>query len=382
MKELFGILLFYFFRLFPINNNKIVISSYLGKGYGDNAKYIVNELLKEDRLDIVWLVRGNNTTFPKKIRIVKYGSLASFYEMVTARIWIDNRRKPGYVRKRKGQYYINTWHASISLKKVEKDAGESLSKNYINAAKKDSKMCDLFLSGGDWETNLYQRAFWYSGEILKCGYPRQDILFNNDLCLWKQIKKKLEIAEETKILLYAPTFRKGFQDSSINNDVYSLAWNRVLDSMKNRFGGSWIGLIRLHPNIASLSFQLNLPESVIDVSNYDDMQELMLVSDCMITDYSSSIMEFGLQGRPGFLFAVDMENYIKDRNTYFDLNQLPFPLGTDNDSLIMNITKFDAEKYEADLKSFYKNCGVYEGGKASTTVAKVVLNKTAQGIGK
>ena len=138
--------IYYLFRIFPIKNNKIVISSYYGKGYGDNGKYICQELLKSGRnLDIVWLSEEKQE-FPNQIRVAKYKSVKSIYEQVTAKVWIDNCRKRSYVRKRKKPYYIMTWHGGIGPKKVEKEAERQLPRHYIKAAQRDSKMANLFVA--------------------------------------------------------------------------------------------------------------------------------------------------------------------------------------------------------------------------------------------
>ena len=110
-------LCFYICRVIPIKQNKIVVSSYDGKGYGDHGKYICNALLAQGAdVDIVWLSGNPNDVFPTGIRPVKFKSLRSIYEQATAKVWIDNKRKKHYVRKRKGQYYIQIWHGGLGLK--------------------------------------------------------------------------------------------------------------------------------------------------------------------------------------------------------------------------------------------------------------------------
>ena len=153
VKEKIVAFVFYIMRIFPIKKDKIVVSSYLGQGYGDNGKYIVEQLLKQEKhYDIVWLLRDSNNGFPEGVRSVRYLSIRSVYEQATAKVWIDNRRKPDYVRKRKGQFYLATWHGGLALKRIEKDAPEALPSHHIKAAKRDSRMVDLFLSNSSWLT--------------------------------------------------------------------------------------------------------------------------------------------------------------------------------------------------------------------------------------
>ncbi len=367
-------LLFYLFRIFRIKNNKIVFVSYLGKGYGDNGKYIAEELLaRNENLDIVWLCRDMDSVFPKGIRKVRYNSLRSVYELVTARVWVDNKRKPVYVRKRAGQYYIMTWHADSVLKKVEKDAETKLPKYYVEAAKNDSKMADLFLSSCAWETSLYRSAFWYKGEIMEVGYPRQDILFNYDKADVKAVKKELGIPEDTNVVMYAPTFRNKMTGNDL--DIYDLNWKKMLEEFSRRFGGKWIGLIRLHPNVAKLSGKLKLPDNVIDVSKIPDVQRLIIICDCLITDYSSIIIEAALARKIGITYAKDYDEYKKDRDTYFEMEEFPFPFSESQEELFAIIEDFDKEKYYDDLNDFLNNMlKLKNNGNSSKSVSDRILN--------
>lgn len=371
-------LLFFVFRIFKIKNNKIVLSNFCGKGYGDNGKYIVEELLRRGGdWDIVWLIKDLNEKMPNGVRKVKFKSLKSIYEQVTAHVWIDNRRKPVYVVKRKRQFYIMTWHSNIALKKVEKDVTSKLSKAYIKNAKHDSKMIDVFLSGSKWETNCIRDSFWYDGKVLDIGYPRQDIFVNNSTNsndIIKRVRQYYGIKENAKMLLYAPTFRKSQNEESLS--VYNLKWDKTLIAFEKRFGGEWVGMMRLHPNVSRLKDKLNIPNNIIDVTAYNDMQELILSCDCLITDYSSTIMEAGIANKYGFIYASDIDEYNKDRGSYFELeNELPFPFAPDNDTLIDNILHFDATLYFRNLHNFLINkYGVICNGNASLTISSLIEN--------
>lgn len=163
--------LFFHILFFPfkINNRKIVVCNFYGNGYGDNPKYIVEELLKMKKsLDIVWLVSNKREyKFPKGIRTVKIFSIRSIYEFMTAKIWIDNCRKYFFYNlfKKKDTVYIQTWHGGIGLKRAEQEVENHLSKSYICSAKHDSKMIDYFLSGSKWLSDDIKVNFWYDGKI-------------------------------------------------------------------------------------------------------------------------------------------------------------------------------------------------------------------------
>lgn len=357
--------LYYIFRIFPINNRKIIISNYHGQGYGDNGKYIAEEILKNNMdLDIVWLVKPNYMgDFPKKIRTVRYGSIKSIYEEVTAKVWIDNCRKPYFVRKRKEQYYIQTWHGCIPLKKIEKDVENKLNKYYVISAKQDSKIADLFISNSKFCTELYKSSFWYKGKVLECGSPRCDILYNFNNEIIEKVRSYFNINKDKKILIYAPTFRA---DESL--DAYSIDFEKLKEALKNKFGGDWVIFIRLHPNISFKSSLIKYNSEIINVTEYNDMYELLLVSNILITDYSSTMFEFSLTHKPVFLYATDIASYVQDRSFYFDIRSLPYPLAENNKQLIKIVENFDMADYISNLERFLSNLGVVENGNASLKV--------------
>ncbi len=360
------------FFLIPIKENKIVVCNYYGKGYGDNGKYIVEKIIKKGLdYDIVWLLNKDlmkKNSLPTQVRAVKYGSLRGLYELATAKVWIDNCRKTFYPLKRKGQFYIQTWHGGIALKKVEKDVQEKLGAFYVKAAKKDSKMADLFVSNSKFCTNMYRRAFWYEGRILECGSPRNDILLSHDTHVKEKVREYFDLNENTNILIYAPTFRA---DYSV--DVYKIDFNELIKVLEKKIGGKWCVLVRLHPNISYKSNFINYNSKVINATDYEDMYELLAVSDILITDYSSTMFEFSLAYKPVFLYAPDIESYKKDRNFYFDIFGLPFPVAETQHQLYTQIENFDQERYSIRLKNFFEQLGVVERGNAADKVVEEIV---------
>ncbi|MBE6948024.1 MAG: glycerophosphotransferase [Ruminococcaceae bacterium] len=363
----------------PLDSKKIVISSFYGRGYGGNPKYIVEEIRRQN-LDykIIWLIRSEKEvqSLPEGVTPCKDGSLKSIYELMTAKVWIDNSRKAFYYKRRK-QYYIQTWHGDIGVKKIEKDAETKMDAKYIKIAKKDSRYTNVSISGNRWYTQTIKRAFWYDGEIMECGYPRRDILLQNQPELAQSIKEQLGIPMDSKVLFYAPTFRKHQQGDHPDLSCFDLDWDAVLKAMSDKFGGTWVGILRLHPSIACHAGKLNLPSSIRDVTYYPDMQELMLISDSMITDYSSSLFDFAITKKSGFLFATDFEEYQEDRNVYFDITKLPFPFSQSNEQLINDIRTFDEKAYASNLEEFYgKTIGVFDDGKASERIVERIKEVT------
>jgi CDP-glycerol glycerophosphotransferase len=366
------IFLYYFFRIFPIQNNKIFIQNFNGKGYGDNPKYIVEEIIRRKLLvNIVFSVADKyNTNFPNSVKTVRYGSIRSIYEEVTAKVWIDNCRKQLYVRKRKKQFYIQTWHGIPGTKKVEKDVEQQLSDYYVKQAKHDSTLINLFLSDSKFTSQLYRTSFWYIGEIFENGSPRNDILINTNLNIITKIQKYFMISPDERIVLYAPTFRNNFD---IN--VYKIDFEHILNDLQKKTNEHWIFLLRLHPNITEKSNIYSYNESILNASDYDDMQELLLASDILITDYSSSMYDFSLMYKPAFLYIKDYEEYLKERGFYFDLVSLPFPCALDNNELLKNILYFDNESYMNSLEVFFQKIGIVKDGNASKKIVDRIIKE-------
>lgn len=366
---------FHLFRLFPINSRKIILCSYFGKGYGDNSKYIAEEIIDKGLdYDMVWLLNKelmNNHNLPSQVRPVLYDSIWSIYEMATAAVWIDNARQPYYIRKRKGQYYIQAWHGSPAMKKIEKDAENSLSEGYVRQAIFDSKKADLFLSNCKWYSDLARSSFWYDGEILECGTPRNDILFKTNVVLQNEVRQYFNLSKHSKIALYAPTFRTDY-----SLDAYKLDYKNFIAKLIEKFGGEWTLLVRLHPNIQNKADELLLGEDIINASGYDDLQELLTVADLVVTDYSSLMFDFALRRKPCLLYAVDIEEYKKDRDFYFSFNELPFPLAESNSQLMSVIERFDNDKYVQDVNKFFLNIGSVENGQASELVVERIKQVT------
>lgn len=363
-----------FFRIFPVDKNKIVINNHRGKGYGDNAKYIVEEIIRNNKnYDIVWLLEGGLqeiSGLPECVRIVKYGSIRSIYEMTTANIWIDNNRVQFFVFKRKKQFYIQTWHGGLGLKKIGGDALYGLKKEYMKYAMRDSKMADLFISNSQHLSDIYRRAFWYDGDILESGYPKNDILFSDKAIFRKKIRDVYGVREAVKILLYAPTFREDYSVAACEMDFVG-----VLESL-NRQEHEWIILVRLHPNVDEEMFGAMFSCDVVNATAYPDMQELVLGIDALVTDYSSCMFDSALANIPTFLYASDVDDYMKnDRGFYFLLDELPFSFARNTRELIKNISDFKEEDYSVALQCFYEKVGLYDKGDASKKVFEVIRRR-------
>lgn len=360
----------------PIQKNKIVVDNFCGRGLGDNPKYIVKALLKENKkLDIVWEVSDKKTTMPVGVRKVKYHTPQAIKELLTARVWIDNVKSSFKPNKRGKQFYLQTWHAGLGLKASERQVQNILSSEYIVCSKRDASMTDLMLSDSQWTTDIYEKWFWYSGPIVKTGFPRNDILINQPAYILKKIRKYFNLNESTKIILYAPTFR----DADTSLDVYKFNFFKILSALNNKFGFNYVVLVRFHPNL-NLMGGSNIYEfgsKIKNASLYPDMQELIVACDSLITDYSSCMFDAMIARKKVFLLAKDLNNFVKnDRDLLFNIKEdLPFSFSSNEEKLIKNINLFDSVKYKNAVDDFIKRVGLFEDGYAASRVAHIILQK-------
>jgi CDP-glycerol glycerophosphotransferase len=223
------------------------------------------------------------------------------------------------------------------------------------------------ICGSTFQYKLIKDKFWYDGEILKSGIPRYDIFFNKDSCndIRKRVFTHFNIPESSKIVLYAPTFRTG---NSLH--PYNIDWQTCVPLLKEIFGEDVVVLLRLHPNMLRVdTSQLLNHQSVLDATRYHDMQELLLVSDLLITDYSSTMFDMSMIDKPCMLYATDIEEY--DRGYYFDFKDLPFPLAKNMDEFTEILRSFDLEKYKSQVREFLDNTiGMFEDGNASKRIVE------------
>lgn len=359
-------------RVLPVQKNKIVVTNFYGWGYGDNLKPIVEELLKRgEDLEIVWLTADEAaaSSLPAGVRAVPYTTRNRIRELCTAKVWLDNNRKGARVKKPE-QWYLQTWHG-FALKRIERDAENTLPAGYAEYAARDSAQTDLIVSNSALMTKIYKESFWYSGEVAEFGSPRNDVLFAPPGGVQEKVRQVLHLPSGCRMALYAPTFRA---DESM--DAYCLDYARLQKALTGRFGGKWVILIRLHPHVMERAGDLNFDGvTTFDATRYDDMQELLAASDAVVSDYSSLMFDYGLTRRPCFQFATDIEAYQKDRNFYFPLHEMPFPLAENNDALEQAVLHWSREEAEEAWEQFCGRFGIHEDGKAAARCADWILSK-------
>lgn len=379
-KAFFTYLFYNMLRIFPIKDNKLVFTTFEGDGgYCCNPRYIAEELLKRDKdYEIVWLVNNTKKEFPVGIRKVKNTYLNRAYHLVTARVWVDNSRKAFGTAKRKKQLYIQTWHAALEFKPVGKFRGKLFPKIAHIVSVYDSRLADYVTSNSEWCTKLYPKMLLYHGNIIKTGSPRCDILINNREEIYESVRYRYGIPKDAKVVMFAPTFRGGSQRG--NRQVFveepSLDFLALTEALEKKFGGSWFIFMRLHPQLAAQLEKVplkNHAENMIDVSQADDMNELLCASDVLVTDYSSSAFDAICAYIPVFLYADDLEEYVKERGKLmWDMRKLPFSMAETNGELMENIGKFDEDGYRKKIDKFQEMHGVVERGSAGKQVSEII----------
>ena len=363
----------------PIDENKVLFTTFQGD-YTCNPKYITEELLRRDsKVKIVWAVRKTALLqpelFPESIKVVERATYDFYREWVSAKVLVVNSVDVfvRYMPKKRSQFLIQTWHGSLGIKRFGKDNQWTL----LSAAERMAKKTDAIISNSTFENNVYKDTFWGKVPIWEYGHPRNDMLvpgYKKNVFLsqiQKNVRQFFQIDENTKIALYAPTFR-----NMLNVSPYSLDPQEVLSALENRFGGNWVLLVRLHPTARKKIKKVKLlsrpVEGVLNATSYPDMQELIVISDFLITDYSSCIYDYILTRRPGAIFATDIRRYNNERGFYYPLESTPFPIAKDNRELIYAIEEFDLTSYQKKTEQFLKDKGCFEDGNASERTATAI----------
>jgi len=365
-------------RLFcKMRPGRVVFSTFNGKGFGDNSKYIALELIRRKLpLELIWITSPREETeFPPEIRRVSNSFFSEFFYLSTGEVWVDTHFKrhifkKGLVKK-KNQLYIQTWHGSLGIKNIP--TVEQCAPSLYYPMITDLKAVDCLISNSIYEDIKFRECFstdTIQPEIKKLGHPRNDVFFQDTKPFADKVRKQYGLSAGIKIFTYMPTFRK-----KRTLDAYQLDFQKVIQALEASFGGDWCIFMRLHPDVVkktNASFS-NIP-NVIDVSRHPDPQELLVASDILCTDYSSCIYDFILTRRPGFIFTVDMDNYNAVRGLRYPLTETPFPIAQNNEELAACIRNFDKEQYLKDVEMFLKKHGCVDDGHASERVADVICN--------
>ncbi|HHX11851.1 MAG TPA: CDP-glycerol:glycerophosphate glycerophosphotransferase [Clostridiales bacterium] len=367
-----------FFTRMPVKDNYVIFESFFGKSYSDSPKYIYEYLSKNyhDKYKFIWVL-NKKTKLPYKSIQVKRFSIRYCYYMAVSKYNVFNVRQPEWYRKRKGNVFLQTWHGT-PLKKLVFDQEEVMGASPLYKAQfyKQSRVWDYLVSANHFSSDVFRSAFLFDKEMLEYGYPRNDILNSENRDeIAAQIRKKLNIPEGKKTILYAPTWR---DDEYYGRGEYKFTLNLDLPRLKKEFADEYVVLLRTHYFIADSLDVSEVQDFAINVSKYDDISELYLVSDLLITDYSSVFFDYANLKRPILFYTYDIEKY-RDmiRGFYLDIDtELPGPLLYTNDEVveaIKNIDRFSAD-YNDRYEEFFERFCSLEDGHASEKVAKRVFD--------
>lgn len=303
----------------------VLYSSFDGRQYSDSPRAVHEELARRDTdVEHLWVVRDQQAAVPAGVRAVALHS-AEWHEALARSRWIvTNTQLPEWFERAEGQFVVQTWHGT-PLKRIGRDLEGTAYADaaYMASMPRRAAQWSVLVSPNSFSTPVLRRAFGHTGEVLECGYPRNDVLYAPDRSkIAAAVRQSLGVPEGKRIVLYAPTWR---EDRPKQSGRYGLDLQLDLEQARVALGEDHVLLVRRHYLVGG-----SVPESdfVRDVSRHPDVAELMLISDVLVTDYSSLMFDFAQTGRPMLFHTYDLEHYRDTlRGFCFDFeNQAPGPL--------------------------------------------------------
>jgi CDP-glycerol glycerophosphotransferase len=374
--------IFILIGLLPTKKNVIIFESFLGKQYSDNPRALYEYLiLNSNSYEMYWSFdKDNIKKFQnKKLNMLKRFSFKWLFLVPRAKYWITNSRLPLWIPKPKHTTYIQTWHGT-PLKKLGVDIEEvkmpnTTTENYRKNFVYEANKWDYLVSPNNYSTEIFKKAFVYNGKIIESGYPRNDFLTtNNKIDTINSIKRNLKLPENKKIILYAPTWR---DNEYHTKGKYKFDLNFDLKKFEEELSDEYIIILRLH-YLVSENLNLDGYENFIfDYSNYEDIRDLYLISDILMTDYSSVFFDFSILNRPIIFYTYDLDNYKNElRGFYFDFEKsAPGPICKTSDEVLNNIKKLNQNKKGFQYKEFNaKFCGLETGNSSKMVIETVFKN--------
>lgn len=364
--------------ILPVRKNIIVFDCSMGRNYTGNCRYIYENMVKEgldQRYQCVWFFRNTDIDIPGKAVIVPYARFRYLYYMAVAGIWVFDCRQPGFLKKRSNVRYIQTWHGT-PLKKLALDMedvfmanGESIEEYKANFHK-NSRSWDYLISQNPFSTTTFRRCFAFEKEMLEIGYPRNDMLINdNNEEGIKRLKQKYGLPFDKKVILYAPTWR---DDEYDKKGDYKFSPKLDFHLLKENLEQDYVMIVKYH----------YLVQDCIDWSQYgdfiyhfdDDITGMYLVSDYLITDYSSVMFDYSVLKRPMFFYCYDLEKYKNTlRGFYFDFQaEAPGPISETTEQLLYDIQNFDKKEWTNRYQNFTDKYNPWDDGHASEKVTRLI----------
>lgn len=361
-----------------LKENWVFCESFFGKNYSDSPKYVYEYIQKNHpgKYRFIWVIDKKKTKVPYKHTKVKRFSIRYCYYLARCKYYIFNGRQPVWIKKRKGNVFLQTWHGT-PLKKLVFDLEDinSATPRYKKETYTQSRAWDYLIAANQYSSDIFRRCFMYDKKMLETGYPRNDIMhWDNKEEIAAQLKEKLGIPSHKKTILYAPTWR---DDEYYTKGQYKFSLKLDLHYMREKLGKNYVILLRTHYFIADSIDVTGLEDFAYNFSKYDDISELYLISDYLITDYSSVFFDYANLKRPMLFFTYDLEKY-RDvlRGFYIDIEEeLPGPLLFTTQDIVdafRNISRIE-EQYREKYELFYDKYCAWEDGQASRKVANAVF---------
>ncbi|MBU6112329.1 CDP-glycerol glycerophosphotransferase family protein [Mammaliicoccus lentus] len=362
--------------------NNIIYESFSGKAFSDSPKklyqYLSNQLKEYEHIVVVDNDKLKTELDNLNIKTVNKNTKRYFKLYSKSMVWISNTRLSPQIEKKSNQIYIQTWHGT-PLKKLANDQtvvsipGITL-EEYLYSFKKETERWDYLISPSEIATSRFKSAFKLKeDQILTLGYPRNDDLINlNHKSYINELKKKHNIPFDKKVVLYAPTWRDNDREQI---GQYNFNLKLDLEDFNSKLGNEYILIIRAH-YLVSENLDLDKHNNIYDLSNANDINELFLMSDILITDYSSVYFDYANLKRPILFFAYDKEEYASDiRGFYTPYEEgIPGPIFTESEALIKYIEnkEYDSLPYDENYIMFNKKYNYLDDGEATKRVGNEV----------
>jgi CDP-glycerol glycerophosphotransferase len=363
-------------RRLPIRPRTVVFESHLGKQYSDNPRYIYEAMVAEQLpYRCVWSYRNDPAKFPDRAIRVRRDSWRYYYEVARAGYIVDNQGLPAVVVRRPGQRYVQTWHGSPFKQMGFDEPRLARAPDKTQRALSEAvNRWDDFVVMSSWSDKVFRDAFRLKTNSLRTGYPRNDRLFQaGDETLRSQLRQQLGLPSDRKILLYAPTFRRYPRPLTIGNPRNTPHLD--LAAFEEALGDQWFVVVRAHylDRVTVRRRYLNVARNM---SSYDDVTDLLLVSDALLTDYSSVMFDYSLTGRPMAFYTSDYELYKFTRGSYFELmDESPGPNLNDTNEILAWLSDLESthERYHERYQAFRERYCEFEDGKAAEKIIREVF---------
>ena len=346
----------------------IVFESMWGSKYSCNPQYIYEYIIKHyPQYKCVWALNDERTPIKGNGIRVRRGSQEYYHYLFTAKYLFNNVNFPNEYIKREGQIEVQTMHGT-PLKTLGLEVpGDFVTQASREAYIKKNERWNYLIVQGEFMKNKAYDCFNFSKTILECGYPRTDMLFNVSEAEKNRLKKQLNIPIDKKVILYTPTWRKkGTFDMVLE-----------IEEMRKHLSEEYVLLVRLHHFSKPDDSFVADNKFVFDFNSYRSVEDLYLITDVLITDYSSVMFDFALLDKPMIFFTYDLVDYRDNlRGMYFDIEkEAPGPLVFNTNEIISVIQNIDEEmkKYQDNIIAFHKKYLTYENGDSCSKIVETVI---------